>query len=258
MSLDVDALFARRLTDALDCLPVWPPVLTPVQLGDYGVTAGGAFRRLGNVTEFGASFAVERGQPSRLELASTDVRLLRFAGAAQVASFHGLGSASGRVAFEFGRGAGFVLRCARVERRQIADLAGLARRLLDARTADGRTWRPLAWRLVWQVVGGDDVLFLAAGDAGARIELGGGAESLQRFDGGSGGFGLSVARRTGLALEIVGGAGPIGYGLARVRLRGGVKFFGGDGSDDEDDAWVERLPADAALAEDPNASGSEE
>lgn len=238
-------LFGKQLMGALDCRAAWPPVLTPLQLGDYGVTTGGGFRRLGNIADFGLSIDVERGQPSRLELVSDDVRLTRFAGGARVPAFHGLGSVSGSVAIEFGRSEGFVLKCARVERTQIADLAGLARRLLHARAPDGQAWRPLAWRLVWQLYTGDDVLFCAASSAGARVELGGSVESLQRLDGGAGSAGLSVARGAGLSFEIVGGAGPLGFGLARVRLGGGVRFFADDDGPGDDGDWVERLAADA-------------
>ena len=78
--MDINGLFDRALKAALDCRAVWPPVLTPIQLGDYGVMVGDGFRRLGNVADFGLSFRTERGPPSRLDLASADVRVTRFAG----------------------------------------------------------------------------------------------------------------------------------------------------------------------------------
>jgi hypothetical protein len=243
--MDINGLFDRSLKAALDCRAVWPPVLTPIQLGDYGVMVDDGFRRLGNVADFGLAFRTERGPPSRLDLTSADVRLTRFAGGAQVPAFQGLGDVSARVSIEFGRGEAFVCKCARVERTHIADLGGLARRLHDARTADGQAWRPLPWRLVWQLYTGHDVLFLAASNAGTRVELGGSARLLHQLDTASGTAGLSVQRGTGLGLEIVGDTGPIGFGLARVRLLGGVKFFSGEDGRDDEDEWVERLPTDA-------------
>jgi hypothetical protein len=98
---------------------------------------------------------------------------------------------------------------------------------------------------VWQLYTGHDVLFLAASNAGTRVELGGSARLLHQLDTASGTAGLSVQRGTGLGLEIVGDTGPIGFGLARVRLLGGVKFFSGEDGRDDEDEWVERLPTDA-------------
>lgn len=239
--MDTDGLYDRLLRDALGCRAVWPPVLTPVGLGDFGVVDGGVFRRLGNVAEFGLDFAVEHGPPSRLDLHSADARLIRLAGDVALPVD---GVAAG-VRVEFARSDGFVLKCARVELAQIADLGALARRLLGARTPDGRRWRPLAWRLVWQLYAGRDVLFLAARSAGSHVELHGrGAGPSLR-----GGAGLTAARSVGLGVEVVGDSGPIGLGLARVRLVGGVQFFSGE--DDSGDDFVERLPADADAGPEP-------
>ena len=38
--------FGKFLKAELDCRAVWPPVLTPMQLGDYGVSDGASFQRL--------------------------------------------------------------------------------------------------------------------------------------------------------------------------------------------------------------------
>lgn len=240
-------LYDDTLRDALGCRAVWPPVLAKVALGDFGEVDGGAFRRLGNVAEFGLTFARERGQPSRLDLASSDVRLTRFAGGLEVPSLAGRGDAAARLRVEFGRSDGFLIKCACVELEQIADLGGLARRLHDARAPDGRRWRPLAWRLVWQVYTGRDVIFFAARSAGSQVELQGSAASLHGL---AASAGLSSQRASDLALEVVGESGPVGLGLARVRLAGGVKFFSDD-PDAPDDEWVERLDADADAAPDP-------
>lgn len=243
--MDPNKLYDDTLKGALGCRAVWPPVLTAVELGDYGVVDGGVFRRLGNVAEFGLGFTTTRGQPSRLDLSTSDVRLTRFAGGVQVPTLAGLGDVSASVRIEFGRSDGFVLKCARVEIDEIADLGVLARRLLTARAADGQTWRPLAWRIVWQRFSGRDVLFFAARSAGSHVELDGSARLLHGIDAAAGSAGLSRHRAAGLGLEIVGDAGPIGLGLARVRLVGGVKFFSDDPDGVSDDEFVERLPAGA-------------
>lgn len=248
--MDPHDLYDSTLKGALGCRAVWPPVLTPTLLGDYGVVDGGVFRRLGNVAEFATPFTTTRGQPSRLDLSTSDVRLTRFAGGVQVPSLAGLGDVSARVRIEFGRSDGFVLKCARVELEEIADLGVLARRLLAARAPDGQRWRPLAWRLVWQRYTGHDVFFFAARSAGSHVELDGSATLLHGIDAAAGSAGLSRHRAAGLGLEIVGDSGPIGLGLARVKLVGGVKFFSDDPDSASDDEFVERLPPGADAAPD--------
>lgn len=245
--MDTHDLYDSTLRGALGCRAVWPPVITAVQLGDYGVVDGGVFRRLGNVADFGLAFTTTRGQPSRLDLSTSDVRLTRLAGGVKVPTLAGLGDVAASVRIEFGRSDGFVLRCARVELDEIADLGALARRLLAARAPDGQRWRPLAWRLVWQRFSGRDVFFFAARSAGSHVELDGSAALLHGIDAAAGSAGLSRHRAAGLGLEIVGDSGPLGLGLARVKLIGGVKFFADDPDDPDgasDDEFVERLPAD--------------
>ena len=54
--------FGRFIKDELGCRSVWPPVLTPMQLGDYGVTDGASFQKLGNIADFGLKLEIEVGQ----------------------------------------------------------------------------------------------------------------------------------------------------------------------------------------------------
>lgn len=244
--MDPHRLYDDTLRAALGCRAVWPPVLAPLRLGDFGAVDGGVFRRLGHVEEFGLGFAAERGQPAQLDLVSADARLTRFAGGAEVPSLAGLGAVAASVHVEFTRSDGFLIKSAGVEVEQIADLGALARRLHAARAPDGRRWRPLAWRLVWQLYRGRDVLFFAARSAGSRVELHGSAVGLH---GPGGSAGLVSHRAAGLAFEVVGASGPVGLGLARVRIAGGVKFFSSE-PDGEDDEWVERLPPAADAGSD--------
>ncbi|MBK7823630.1 hypothetical protein [Nannocystis sp.] len=239
-------LYDSTLRGALGCRAVWPPVLTAVQLGDYGIVDGGVFRRLGNVADFGLAFryrawsavaarSLLRGRPAHA------LRQRR-----QVPAVPGPRRRLGPRAIEFGRGDGFVLKCARVELDGSPTSAdSLARRLLAARAPDGQRWRPFAWRIVWQRFSGHGVFFFAARSAGSHVELDGSAELLHGIDAAAGSAGLSRHRAAGLGLGIVGDSGPIGLGLARVKLIGGVKFFSDDPDGTKDEEFVERLPAGA-------------
>ena len=158
--------FGKFLKAELDCRAVWPPVLTPMQLGDYGVSMGASFQRLGNIADFGLKLEVERGQPSSLNLVSSGMKQVRLAAGAAVPAFQGLGDVAGTLGLEFTRSESFLLKCGRVERTQIGNLGALALRLSRAKTVDGQAWKHLAWKIVWQLYTGHEVVFLATRDAG--------------------------------------------------------------------------------------------
>jgi len=236
--------FGKFLKAELDCRAVWPPVLTPMQLGDYGVTDGASFQRLGNIVDFGLKLEVERGQPSSLNLVSSGMKQVRLAAGAAVPAFQGLGDVAGTLGLEFTRSESFLLKCGRVERTQIGNLGALALRLSRAKTVDGQAWKHLAWKIVWQLYTGHEVVFLATRDAGTRVDFKGSAAALHQLEMGSLSVGVGVQTSHSLGVELLGATGPIGYGLARVKVIGaGVKFFGGDLEDEERDA-VEPLGTD--------------
>lgn len=246
--------FGRFIKDELGCRSVWPPVLTPMQLGDYGVTDGASFQKLGNIADFGLKLEIEVGQPSSLNLVSSGVKQTRVVAGAAVPAFQGLGAVAAQLRIECARGESFVLKCRRVERTQIRNLGALALRLSRARTADGQTWKHLAWKIVWQLYSGCDVVFLATRTAGTRVEFTGSADALQQLEMGSLSAGIGVQTSHSLGCEVLGQSGPVGYGLARVKVIGaGVKFFAGDLEEEEADA-VETLDVDdppPSAADDP-------
>ena len=236
--------FEKFLKAELDCRAVWPPVLTPMQLGDYGVSDGASFQRLGNITDFGLKIEVERGQPSSLNLVSAGMKQVRLAAGVAVPAFQGLGEVAGSLGIEFTRSESFLLKCRRVERTQIGNLGALALRLARARTVDGQTWKHLAWKIVWQLYTGHEVVFLATRGAGTKVDFKGSASALHQLEMGSASVGVGVQTNQSLGVQILGDTGPVGYGLARVKVIGaGVKFFGGDLEDEERDA-VEPLGTD--------------
>ena len=236
--------FTQFLTTQLGCRAVWPPVVTPIQLGDFGVMSGGAFHKLGHISEFGVLLELEQGETSSLNVASADVRMTRIAGGAPVPIFGGAGKVDARLQIEFGSAESFVLKCQRVERTQIRNLGAIGRRLAHSRTPDGQTWRHLAWRIVWQLYTGRDVICLATRSAGTRVEFSGEASALQAVETGKLSAGVGFRADRSLGLEVLGQSGPIGYGLARVKYIGsGIAFFSDSDPADDDDA-VERLAQD--------------
>lgn len=236
--------FAKFLKSELDCRAVWPPVLTPIQLGDYGVTDGASFQKLGNIADFGLTLEVEQGRSSSLNLASSGVKQTRLAVGAAVPAFQGLGDVAAKLGIAFARGETFLLKCREIERTQIRNLGALALRLSRVKTADGQAWKHLTWKIVWQLYTGRDVVFIATRSAGTKVEFSGSADALHLLEMGKMSAGIGVQSSHSLGVEILGETGPVGYALARVKVIGaGVRFLGTDIEDEEADA-VERLDND--------------
>ena len=74
-----------------------------MQLGDYGVTDGAGFQKLGNIADFGLRLEIEAGRPSSLNLVSSGVKQTRLAAGAAVPAFQGLGDVAGKLGVEFTR-----------------------------------------------------------------------------------------------------------------------------------------------------------
>lgn len=236
--------FATFIKSELECRAVWPPVLTPIKLGDYGVTDGASFQKLGNIADFGLTLEVEQGRSSSLNLVSSGVKQTRLAVGAAVPAFQGLGDVAGKLGIEFARSESFLLKCREIERTQISNLGALALRLSRVKTADGQAWKHLTWKIVWQLYTGRDVVFIATRSAGTKVEFSGSADALHQLEMGKVSAGIGVQTSHSLGVEILGDTGPVGYGLARVKVIGaGVRFLGSDIEDEEADA-VERLDTD--------------
>ena len=238
--------FSKFLKSQIDCRAVWPPVVTPIQLGDYGVMVAGNFQKLGHVSDFGVVLELEQGEVSSLNVVSQRVRTTRLAGGAPVPAFHGLGQVAAALRLEFADADAFVHKARRVERAQIRNLGAIGRRLTNARTRDGQKWRHMAWRVVWQLYTGHDVLCLTNRSSGTVVEFVGEAHALQQLELGTVHASVAMQSSHALGLEILGQSGPIGYGLARVKyFGGGIAFFSdGDEAEAEAEASVERLDAD--------------
>lgn len=245
--------FSAVLQDELGCRAVWPPVITPIRLGDYGVLEGGLFRKLGHVSDFGVEIAVEQGATSSLNFVSASAAVHRLAGDLPVSQFTGLAGVQARLAIEFAESSSFLLKCRTITLEQIGNIAALGRALGRARSADGRTWSSLSWRIVWQLYTGRDVVFLATRSAGTTVDFSGKVEAIQQLDAGSYSAGVRVQPSRSLGVEIVGRTGPIGLGLAKVKLFTSSIGFLSDSGEPEPEASVDLTPDDADVPSDDDA-----
>mgnify|MGYP002777817733 CR=1 FL=1 len=235
--------FTGILHDELGCRAVWPPVVSPVRLGDYGVLDGGVFRKLGHISDFGVELQVEQGQPASLNFVSASARLVRSAGDLPVTSFSGIGGVQARLRVEFAEKASFLLKCSRISVEQIANIGAIGRQLARARTRDGQEWSSWSWRIVWQVYTGRDVVFLGTRSVDTVVDFTGKVEAVRQLEAGSFSAGVRVQPSSSLALEIVGRTGPVGLNLAKVKLFTAAIGFLSDNGEPED-GGVDLAPDD--------------
>lgn len=238
--------FSAVLQDELGCRAVWPPVLTPIKLGDYGVLDGGVFQKLGHVSDFGVEIEVEQGAPSSLNFLSASAAVHRLAGDVPVDSFGGLAGVHARLMVEFSESSSFMLKCRKISVEQIANIAAIGRELGRARSDDGRSWSSLSWRIVWQLYTGRDVVFLATRSAGTTVDFSGKVEAIQQLDAGGYSAGVRVQPSRSLGVEIVGRTGPVGLNLAKVKLFTSSIGFLSDSGEPEPEASVDLKPDDPA------------
>lgn len=200
----------------------WMPLTTGLALGDYGLWRGGVFVPLGNVAEFGVQVVARAGAEASLDY--TSATAVQGGGGVERRGTPRLGGAAGEARLRFASEAACVLHVARLTSTRIANLAEVARRLDEAR---GWRWR---FKIVNELFVGEDVLLLMTSEKDTEITVRGeiGALKARRAAGG-----LEVAASKRLGLEIVGGAGPIGLRVARVRLNGApaLAFDAADGED---------------------------
>ncbi len=229
----------------------WVPLTTSLSLGDYGLWRGGVFVPLGNIAEFGVSVRRERGRESSLEY--TSAGLVSVGGAAGRAPLVGAGS-RGEAQLRFSQANACVVQVGRLTSERIGNVAEVSRKL-----SRQRGWRR-RYKIVTELFRGEDVLLLVTSEKDTEIRIRGGLGARGRGSEGS----MEVTASKRLGLEIVGGEGPIGLNVCRVRLGGASAVAFGDLEDgasepevETDEApWelVEESPRDEPL-DDPAESG---
>lgn len=249
--MSIARALAKALRDQFQMHVAWMPVTTRFSLGDYGQWRDGVFAPLGNIAEFGVTPRIEAGREIRLSFASARASTTHIAAGARVPALPA-GDVEAETQIEFGGAESILLSAGKLTSTRIANIAEVARRLDDT----GR------WRWQYKVVGelfvGEDVLLVATTERDTTVSLRGRAGALAGLGGGGSG-GLRVSSNKRLGLEIVGGHGPLGLGLFRVRLSGVpvIDFYDDEGAAKlfvdrqgrvaevaEEDDWSESPPDD--------------
>jgi hypothetical protein len=212
--------FARFLRKQERMHAVWPPIVTNVRVGDYGLFNEGAFQRLGNILEFGVQAATRDGLQSTLKLKSDAVTVVRHEGGAPVDVFHVV-DVDARLEIKFEHKSSFFVQSAKLSAIEMDSPNAVAQAL-----AAHPDWRR-KFKVVSRVFAGTHVTVLASGEATTDVAITGKAAVLAELEQkweftGS----LTFALNRELALEVRGKAGPIGVDLFHLGLFGGTVLAG--------------------------------
>lgn len=208
--MSIARALARILRDNFQMHVAWVPVATSFSLGDYGVWRDGVFAPTGNIREFGIEPKIERGREIDLEFISSRAASTQVDAAVDLSTLP-LGV---ETRLHFTAGESFLIKIGKLSSTRISNIAEVARRL-DA----SKRWR---WqqKIVGELFEGEDVLLVATTERDTTISLRGTGTAAISGQGVKASAGVTVSADKKLALNITGGAGPIGLGLFRVRLSG--------------------------------------
>ena len=218
--------FNRLLHSELNCHAAWPPLANSFALGDYGLFDDGVFQRLGNVSEYGATFKSSESVGAALKLSSEKTREIEVKPQVDLAGglpgIAAIPSGQAQLQFHFEKDDSIVIRAADVRLQEIEDIQQLAQKL--AKIPQWKT-RFKVVRQVWTV---RDALVLAARSGNSQVSLQGDIDAVRALQRGKVEASMSVHSSGDVAFEMVGRSGNLGVGLFRLRLIGDTPRLLGD------------------------------
>jgi hypothetical protein len=208
--MSIARALSRILRNNFQMHVAWVPVATSFSLGDYGLWRDGVFAPIGNIREFGVEPRVERGREIDLQFISSRASMAEVDAAVDLSNLPlGVGTQ-----LRFTAGQSFLIKIGKLSSTRISNIAEVARRLDET-----KRWR---WphKIVGELFVGEDVLLVATSERDTTISLRGVGSLAIAGQGLSASARVQVTADKQLALNITGGAGPIGLGLFRVRISG--------------------------------------
>lgn len=209
--MSIARLASRVIRQQLRAHVAWLPLANNFELGDFGVISGGRFTRIGNVASLGVGFDARRSTGSPFEFRSSGTREVLVSGDVEVPALSAV-SVDARLRIKFADASAMYIRADDLEISEIEDLLPVA----SALRAHPQ-WR-MRYRVIhrlWTARGGT---FITSETSDAQIEFAGSVAALQAFRAGRGALGLTVARTSGVGLDLIGRTGPVALGLFRVRV----------------------------------------
>lgn len=191
------AIFNQALHDELTAYGAWFPVSNTFALGDYGLISDGVFVSMGNISEFGVTFAQAAGEPTSLDLSSAGTTVVRLADGAEVDVLPDE-PIEAKVSIGFKDASSILVKAGDITVSQIQNLNEVARKLRDAPGWERK------FRVVYGTYTGEECAVVTTRAAGAKFELSGQASALKMFDLGKVTAGVTVSHETEVGFKSVG------------------------------------------------------
>ena len=219
-------LFSSILHKEISVYAAWMPVTNTFRLGDYGVISDGVLVKMGNIDEFGVSFAKADGKPVELKFRSDGTRVRRFIGGAEIQAMP-QADVDAKLVVEFDAADSFYID-ARLNVEEVGNLAQVGRKLRQQ-----SEWRH-KYRVVFATYTGRHCTILSSRSANSRVEISGKANALQQLELGHANAGVTVSDEEKVGLQIVGRTGVVGLRMFKLRaLGGGTRILGPDDGDED-------------------------
>ena len=234
-------LFSNILHKEISAYAAWMPVANTFRLGDYGVISDGVLVKMGNIDEFGVSFATAAGKPIDLNFRSHGTKVRRFAAGAEIQAMPPA-DINAKLVVEFDAADSFYID-AHLNVEEIGNLAQVGRALRRH-----PEWQR-KYRVVFATYTGRNCTVLSSRSANSKVEISGKANALQQLELGQANAGITVSAEEQVGLRVVGKTGVVGLRMFKLNLFGSGPSVLGPEDEDVDEDLVQKDDA-AELADD--------
>jgi hypothetical protein len=234
------AVFDQILHSAMNAHAAWLPITNTFELGDYGLISNGVLVKMGNISDFGVTFARGIGPNSELKFTSQGTRIAKVMGNAEVDTFSDDNIAA-KITLEFANESAFFIR-ANLTVVQMQNINQVARKLIDAIE---QGWRS-KFRVVSAIYTGQHCTIISSSAAQSKIELNGTAKVLKEFDLGNVAAGITASSHEDIGIQLIGHSGVIGLSMFKLPwlLGSDPKVLSGTQTVAIETDWPTELPDD--------------
>ncbi|MBL7260511.1 hypothetical protein [Paractinoplanes lichenicola] len=202
---------SKILHSELDVHAAWLPVTNTFALGDYGVVSDGVFVKMGNIAEYGVSFAPATGAPTKLRFRSDGTRVTKFLAGAEVPNIPQV-DLEASIRIEFSTKDSFYVDAPVLTVESMEDVAKVGAAL---RKAEG--WRR-KYRVVFSTYAGQGCTIISSREANTAFELNATANVLHLLELGQAQGGITLSGERAAGLEVIGASGVVGLRLFKLRF----------------------------------------
>lgn len=216
--MSLQAEYSKSIRKQLNHHVVWEPGF-PVEIGDYGVMNNNAFKKLGNIKEFGQKFEFEDSLPAFWEFSSSGTKILKTDGQTDLQHqflAHGTPDAKAGIKISFDDAYSFFIIAAESMWRTASNVDEVAKNLQQADNWDH------AHFIITNVFLCNNLILLMSTTDASTIQISADAKLLTSFQKAKIKSSSKLSITGDAALKVIGVKGAFLVDTIRIR-----RFFGG-------------------------------